>query len=266
MAYSQRPGAYASSTAAGVNTRRYHGLLVAATAPPAGRIVAVNCLLDQFISPNKGGGQNTFGLATFEFKGVFAPDGRANLVEFRNDLAATFVYRCGDSELTREIILAEATNTVAIRYKLLAGPAGRLRLWPFLALRDYHALRQAHGPHQMTLERSGNGICVQLQPTGSDQKGQGLAAHAVHMAVTPADRVSFCPQPQWWYRFRYRGDLARGQDGFEDLHTPGAFEVALRPNKPVQLTASLDDPAQLDFSATVARSAAGCAAGRGHGP
>ena len=32
-------GGFASSTIAGMNTRRYHGLLVAATRPPVGRYV-----------------------------------------------------------------------------------------------------------------------------------------------------------------------------------------------------------------------------------
>ena len=34
-------GGYASSTLPGVNTRRYHGLLVAALTPPVGRTVLV---------------------------------------------------------------------------------------------------------------------------------------------------------------------------------------------------------------------------------
>jgi glycogen debranching enzyme len=34
-------GGYASGTVAGINTRRYHGLLVAALTPPAGRTVLV---------------------------------------------------------------------------------------------------------------------------------------------------------------------------------------------------------------------------------
>ena len=35
-------GGYASSTITGLNTRRYHGLLVAATKPPVGRIVMLS--------------------------------------------------------------------------------------------------------------------------------------------------------------------------------------------------------------------------------
>src|SRR3954471_16285348 len=35
-------GGFASSTVVGCNTRRYHGLLVAATLPPVGRVMALN--------------------------------------------------------------------------------------------------------------------------------------------------------------------------------------------------------------------------------
>ena len=37
-------GGFASSTIVGLNTRRYHGLLVAATKPPVGRIVMLSKL------------------------------------------------------------------------------------------------------------------------------------------------------------------------------------------------------------------------------
>ena len=37
-------GGFASGTAGGIRTRRYHALLLTATAPPAGRMVLVNGL------------------------------------------------------------------------------------------------------------------------------------------------------------------------------------------------------------------------------
>jgi len=37
-------GGFASSTIVGLNTRRYHGLLVAATKPPVGRVVMLSKL------------------------------------------------------------------------------------------------------------------------------------------------------------------------------------------------------------------------------
>lgn len=40
---------YASSTVSGANSRRYHGLLVAATHPPVGRLVMLSKLEDALI-------------------------------------------------------------------------------------------------------------------------------------------------------------------------------------------------------------------------
>ena len=41
-------GGFASSTIVGLNTRRYHGLLVAATKPPVGRVVMLSKLEETF--------------------------------------------------------------------------------------------------------------------------------------------------------------------------------------------------------------------------
>ncbi len=237
-------GSYASSTVVGVNTRRYHGLLVAATNPPVGRIVALNCLMDQLVFPD----EKTFDLAAFEFEGSFSPDGRANLVEYRNAPAATFLYRCGESDVLKEIILAESVNAVAVRYSLLSGPGGMLRIRPFVSLRDYHSLRRCSDPHRMTYLHYSDGIHVE------DQKND---IGAMHISVgsfagkASAGEGQFHPDPQWWHRFRYRADISRGQEGFEDLYTPGWFGATLATGGVVQLQASLAGVGEVDFDAAV---------------
>ncbi len=245
-------GAYASATVLGTNTRRYHGLLAAATAPPAGRVMTLSCLLDRLILPGDGRDETVFDLATFEFVGTFTPDGRANLVEFRNDVAATFVYRCGRAELIKEVILADAANAVAVRYRMPSGPAGRLRICPFVALRGYHELRRADDRGRMTYLHYHDGIRVEERAPGAEGEappGRG-ASRGLHLTVACRGQSGFQPDPQWWYRFRYRAELARGYEGLEDLYTPGAFEAAIEPGKAVQLTASLDDPKEVNFAAT----------------
>jgi glycogen debranching enzyme len=52
-------GGFASGTVSGVRTRRYHGLLVSATVPPAGRTVLVNGLEAWVELPN-----GTFAIST----------------------------------------------------------------------------------------------------------------------------------------------------------------------------------------------------------
>jgi len=236
-------GAYASSTAAGCNTRRYHGLLVAATMPPVGRLCALSGLGEQ-VEVN---GQ-TYDLATHEFDGAFSPRGVDGLVEFRDDTAATFVYRLGGGEdgqggleLVKEILLAEHDNAVAVRYTLHGG-AARLTLWPFAALRDFHGLRRVHQPHLMTFETVPHGVVIQ------DKLPR--VTRTLHVVC---EGGRFLPSPQWWYRFLYRADIERGQDGIEDLYTPGSLTVGLNDGKPCQVTASLDGPVTVDFDATLAR-------------
>jgi predicted glycogen debranching enzyme len=229
-----RIGAYASSTAVGCNTRRYHGLLVAATRPPMGRMVALSQVVEQLIAPT-----TTYDLATIEFPDTFSPRGVVHLHEFRNDAAPTFVFRAGGLELVKEVLLAETTNTVALRYTLRGGSAS-LRVMPFVALRDFHSLRSAGSPHQMTFETMGSGLAVQ---------DRMQSAPALYLS---ADGAQFTPRPQWWYRFHYREDLARGQDAHEDLYVPGALIVPLADGQSWQLTASLSDPRPLDFAGTLA--------------
>ncbi len=251
-------GAYASSTVVGCNTRRYHGLLVAATKPPVGRIVALNCLMDQLVLSDEAGGETVFDLAAFEFEGIFSPDGRANLVEFCNGPAATFLYRCGPAEVLKEVILTESVNAVAVRWSLLSGPGGALRIRPFVSLRDFHSLRQAppddQHSHQITYLHCHDGIRVEDReaPFGSLHLAVGTTGSA-RPDSDATSLVRFNPESQWWYRFRYRADIARGQEGFEDLYTPGWFQADLTMGSSVQIIASLADPVRVNFDADIDR-------------
>ena len=239
---SNRLGAYASGSLAAANTRRYHGLLVAATAPPLGRVVTLSCLLDQFIAADATGREKAYDLATFEWADRFVPDARDCLVEFRNDLAATFVYHCGESYLVKEIALADSANVAAVRYRLIGGPPGRLRLRPFAAIRDYHELRLANRSESFHV--TGNGGDLHLR---NPQVRGGL-----RLGVGAGHAGAFHEEPQWWYRFLYRADIARGQEGMEDLFTPGWFELPLALGQAAQLTAAWDASPQMDFDAALA--------------
>src|SRR5437868_1143575 len=73
-------GGYSSGTVTGIQTRRYHGLLVAATAPPVGRLV----LLSKFEEALIIDGQR-FEFSANEYPGVTHPNGAQYLCEFRLD-------------------------------------------------------------------------------------------------------------------------------------------------------------------------------------
>src|SRR3954464_7855932 len=73
-------GGYASSTVCGMNTRRYHSLLTAATKPPVGRMVLLSKLEETLVI----NGQR-FDLSTNQYDGVIQPKGFQYVVGFRLD-------------------------------------------------------------------------------------------------------------------------------------------------------------------------------------
>jgi predicted glycogen debranching enzyme len=73
-------GGFASSTIIGLNTRRYHGLLVAATKAPVGRLVLLSKLEETLLIEGK-----RFDLSANRYPGVIHPQGFHYLKQFRLD-------------------------------------------------------------------------------------------------------------------------------------------------------------------------------------
>src|SRR5215510_3388860 len=80
-------GGFASSTVSGVNTRRYHGLLTAATRPPAGRVVLLSKLEETLVI-----GSQRYELSANQYAGAIHPQGYTYLAGFRLDPFPIFTF------------------------------------------------------------------------------------------------------------------------------------------------------------------------------
>ena len=80
-------GGFASASINGCNTRRYHGLLVAATKPPVGRFVLLSKLEETLIIDGR-----RYELGTNRYPGVIHPQGFQYLKQFRLDPFPTFTF------------------------------------------------------------------------------------------------------------------------------------------------------------------------------
>ena len=112
-------GGYASGTVAGVITRRYHGLLIAALAAPLGRIVMLSHVADEVRLPDgrwiEIGGRERTG---------DAPDahGTGYLVEFRLEAGLpVWRYDVEGVVLEKRLFLPHMQNTVIVLYQLVSG-------------------------------------------------------------------------------------------------------------------------------------------------
>src|ERR1700741_2054910 len=87
-------GGFASSTIVGLNPRRYHGVLVAATKPPVGRMVLLSKLEETLLVDGR-----RFDLSCNRYPGVIHPQGHLHLKEFRQDPFPVLVYEADGLEL-----------------------------------------------------------------------------------------------------------------------------------------------------------------------
>src|SRR5262245_54995763 len=84
-------GGYASGTGSGANTRRYHGLLVAALVPPGQRQVLLSRLDEVAVV---GGEVYELGASIWQ-SGAIAPQGYQHLASFQARPVPTWEYRVG---------------------------------------------------------------------------------------------------------------------------------------------------------------------------
>ncbi|MBI1938960.1 MAG: glycogen debranching enzyme family protein [Ignavibacteriales bacterium] len=200
-------GGWASSTILGLNTRRYHGLLVAANNPPVEREVVVSKLDEKIIIKNK-----SYELATNQFPGIVHPEGYKYLVEFCNKVFAEFIYYVDSIKLKKTVAAINGKNVTVVSYEVLeAREEFEIQLTPFLAMRDYHSLRKAD---------------KNLQPEYSFQKGMLKLTFKNHPTTFYASisNGEFISCQDWYYNFEYLEELDRGLDYREDLFKPGFFK------------------------------------------
>ena len=228
-------GGWAGTTVAGAHSRRYHGLLVAAT-EPAERTVLLS-RLDEVLHVDG----ESYELGCNRFPGAVAPQGFQYLSSFRKELFPVFEYAAGGIRLRKTVAAVDGENTTLVLYEVLAAPAPfLLSLRPFLAARDQHALTRANDRLSQEV-RFGNGV-LRLHPYA--------AAPEVFVQVPGA---GFQPNPQWWYRFEYELDRRRGFDFQEDLWMPGLFGRELCAGGRLGVILSTKDPTGRDAFALFAK-------------
>ena len=107
-------GGYASSTILGINTRKYHGLLIAAFNPPVNRWVLLSKLDESLQIRNL-----SYDLGANEFSDVMHPTGYRFLSEFMLTPLPTFRYIANGFSLHKTILMPYMKNATAIIYKAI---------------------------------------------------------------------------------------------------------------------------------------------------
>ncbi len=209
-------GGYAMGSLAGANTRRYHGLLVAALAPPLGRTLLCAKVDETF---DRGGQRVALGANEFR-DGARAPWGVTHLSAFRLEGSRpVWHYAVPGGTLEKAVWMEHGQSATWLRY-VAHGTGGRLRLAVFATQRDYH--HETRGAPSWRFE---------VTPLAAGAEVTAFAGGAPWRILGPRGAL-FTPAGDWWWHFLHRREQQRGLDCEEDLYLAGHLEFPLLPGRP----------------------------------
>jgi predicted glycogen debranching enzyme len=198
-------GGFSSSTICGLNTRRYHGLLTAATKPPVGRVVLLSKLEETLLIDGR-----RYELSSNQYPGVIHPQGFNYQTSFSLDPFPRFTFEIEDVRLDKSIFMVQGENTTVVQYELTKSADYtdvRLEIRPLIAFRDYHST---------THETAFLNAQIETSP-GTTTFRPYSDLPPLHLAHDPAD---IDPNGFWYRNFEYAIEQQRGLDFTEDLFNP----------------------------------------------
>ena len=218
-------GGFASSTVIGMNTRRYHALLTAATRPPVGRLVLLSKLEETLVINGR-----RYDLSANQYPGVVHPQGFNYQTGFHLDPFPTFTYVVEGALLEKSVFMVQGENTTVVQYELKKTSSGDdiwLEIRPLIAFRDYHGTTHENGALNPRIETEGGETT--FRPYG-DLPPLRLSHRAAEI-----DTNGF-----WYRNFQYAVEQERGLDFSEDLFSPCAFKFDFDSNTKINIIASTE--------------------------
>ena len=221
-------GGFASGSVAGVTTRRYHGVLVAALPAPLGRVVMLSHLLEEVRLPDG----RLVPLGARETSDDDAREGFvAHLRGFRLEGGLpVWTYQVEDFVLEKRVLMVHRQNTAHVTYRLLEGPGAlRLRLRPSVHFR----------PMEQPVSAPLSGPYVLQAVEARIELSAGPALPPLRLLMHGGNAV-FTVEGRRIGGLLYRVERDRGYEHQGDLWCPGRFGVSLAPGAEATLVASTE--------------------------
>lgn len=203
-------GGYSSSTVLGINTRKYHGVLVAAFNPPTDRRVLLT-KLDEEVKI----GNNVYFLGSNEFKNDIFPRGYEFLSSFSLNPFPTYKYAVHGIQIEKTLFMPYEKNAVVISYDLFNPLENEIsvHIFPLVNSRHFHSLTKADELDWSFIQKyDGEKIKIQTSKPLST------------LLLSARGGQYFLGKGEWIRGMYFRVDDAMGYDCFDDVFQPGKFE------------------------------------------
>jgi len=207
-------GGYSSSTILGVNTRKHHGMLVAALKPPLNRWVLLAKVEEEAEL-----GDSTFSTSCNEFIDRREMKGYGSLVSFTLDPFPVFFYSLGGLQLWKRIFMPYRKNTTVILYEVLNTIDSRIlfRVSPLVSFRYFHRTLN-HRSVDLGITQEVADTKVVMYPPSSEA-----------FLLLDSNMERYIAEGKWIEDVKYRTDEARGDIFKDDYFQAGFFESLINP-------------------------------------
>lgn len=210
-------GGYAMGTVSGANTRRYHGLLVAAIPPPSNRIVLLTNIEAHVTT-----GWKTLGLSTNQYVGAIHPAGFEAMRSLRVGEHAEWEFAGDDVAITRRLKVHPGRNACTVQFLNEGHAPVELTLRPLVQVKPYHENFRYSDSFPTELRHDQDRTVVEHR---------GVALTLQHPG---ASRI---PTAGWYYRFEQPREAERGLEPIDDCFCPCELTYHLGPGERATLVA-----------------------------
>lgn len=226
-------GGFASGTISGANTRRYHGILTAATEPPLGRITMLSKLEETLLIDGA-----PYELSANQYPGKVNPQGFQFLRKFRLDPFPVWTFEIDGIELEKKIFMVHGQNAVVCRWKVAWTKRTdkrrlSLEVRPLLSFVDYHHLR--HEDPEFAGDYTETAGLVSMRPV------PGMPPIFFQHDGSRVKKTGY-----WYKDFEYAIEHERGFDFREDLFQP--FSITFDALRSASLITTIEPFAKPDAS------------------
>ena len=234
-------GSFASGTVAGILTRRYHGLLIAALEPPRKRTLLVTKVDEVAVV-----GGSTFMLGANRWRdGTVDPRGYTLLESFRLEGSVpVWRYAFGGAILEKRVWMQHGANTTFVEYKVVrAAEAVNLAVKVMVNYRDLHS--ETHcGDWRMSVEQferaAGNGLRVTAFDGATPFYIFGMNGGAGVGASISVEAAN-----EWYYNYDLAIERERGLSDSEDHLHAATFHASIAAGQSIWLTFTTDANAEI---------------------
>ena len=219
-------GGYASSTIIGANTRKYHGLLIAALTPPARRYLILS-KLDESIEIN--------GINHVLYTNIckdYISEGFKSQETFEKNYIPVFKYKIEDVNIEKTICMQYGKNTVCILYRIKNGAnSAKFNITPIINFRDFHCMNTGK-TYNLRQELKGRKVKIVVDNIGENP---------IYIQSSDGNYKQY--QNNTFNNMYYIEEEKRGFFPEENHAVTGTYEIEIEPKeeKEISIICSMED-------------------------